>query len=166
MEVLASVSEAQKTSFDAIDSISGEISTDLRRKSLDKVPDDPSKTMGLKKKLQVGVGIQYELCVNINVEDGMTNSSPCIVQLLDFRVENSTRCSIIWVKFKNKSTGKLWREKYAHFFIECIPSDWTPILEKKKQEVIPYSTIKLTMLLDANFHFKLLQGRQFTNHKA
>lgn len=41
MEVLASVSEAQKTSVDAIDSISGEISTDLRRKILDKVPDDP-----------------------------------------------------------------------------------------------------------------------------
>lgn len=49
MEVLASVSEAQKTSFNAIDSISGEISTDLRRKILDKVPDDPSKAMGLKK---------------------------------------------------------------------------------------------------------------------
>lgn len=41
MEVLAGVSEAQKTSVDAIDSISGEISTDLRRKILDKVPDDP-----------------------------------------------------------------------------------------------------------------------------
>lgn len=54
MEVLASVSEAQKTSVDAIDSISGEISTDLRKKILDKVPDDPSKTMGLKKNLQVG----------------------------------------------------------------------------------------------------------------
>lgn len=33
MEVLASVSEAQKTSVDAIDSISGEISTDLRKKN-------------------------------------------------------------------------------------------------------------------------------------
>lgn len=55
----------------------------------------------------MGVGVQYELCVNINVEDGMTNGSPCIVQLLDFRVENSTRCSIIWEKFENKSTGKL-----------------------------------------------------------
>lgn len=48
MEVLASVSEPQKTSVDAIDSISGEISTDLRRKILDKVYDDPSKTMGPK----------------------------------------------------------------------------------------------------------------------
>lgn len=41
MEVLASVSEAQKTSFDAIDSIPGGISTYLRRKIIDKVPDDP-----------------------------------------------------------------------------------------------------------------------------
>lgn len=145
MEVLASVSEAQKTSVDAIDSISGEISTDLRRKFLDKVPDDPSKTMELKKNLQVGVGIQYELCVNINVEDGMTNGSPCIVQLLDFRVENSTRCSIIWVKFENKSTGKLWREKYAHLFIECIPSDWTPILETTRSFTLQhYKTYYVT----------------------
>lgn len=57
------------------------------------------------KNLQVGVGVQYELCVNINVEDGTINGSPCIIQLLDFRVE--TRCSIVWVKFGNKSTGKL-----------------------------------------------------------
>lgn len=41
MEVLASVSAAQKTSFDAIDSISGDISTDLGRTILHKVPDDP-----------------------------------------------------------------------------------------------------------------------------
>lgn len=58
----------------------------------------------------MGVGVQYELCVNINVEDGMTNGSPCIVQFLDFSVENSSRCSIIWVMFEDKSTGKLWRE--------------------------------------------------------
>jgi hypothetical protein len=49
MEVLASVSEAQKTSVEVIASISGEMSTDLRNKILDKVPDDSSKTMGLKK---------------------------------------------------------------------------------------------------------------------
>jgi hypothetical protein len=71
------------------------MSTDLRNKILDKVPDDSSKTMGLKKlsawwfiedngtkkMLQVGVGVQYEMCVNINVKDGMTNGSPCIVQM-------------------------------------------------------------------------------------
>lgn len=87
MEVLESVSEVQKTTVEAIDSISGEISIDLRKRILDKLPDDPSKTMGLQKNLQVGVGVQYELCVNINVEDGMTNGSPCIVQMLDFRVK-------------------------------------------------------------------------------
>lgn len=71
----------------------------------------------------------------------MTNGSPSIVQLLDFRVENSTRCSIIWVRFENKSTVKLWREKYAHLFIECIPSDWTPILGTTRSfTLLCYST--------------------------
>lgn len=70
----------------------------------------------------------------------MTNGSPCIVQLLDFRVENSTRCSIIWVKFENKSTEKLWREKYAHLFIECIPKDWTPILEPTRSFTLQHYT--------------------------
>lgn len=70
MEVLATVPESPKTSIEAIGSISGEISTVLRTRILDQVPDDPAKTMGLIRNLQVGVGVQYELCVKINVEDG------------------------------------------------------------------------------------------------
>lgn len=129
MEVLANVPETLKSSVEAINSIPGGISTNLRTTVLEKGQDDPAKTMELIKNMQVAVGVQYELCVNINVEVGMTNSFPCIVQVLDFRVENSSRCSIIWVMFENKSTGKLWREKYAHFNTEKIQIDGTPILE-------------------------------------
>lgn len=162
MEVLASVSELQKTLVEAIDNISGEISIDLRKRILDKLPDDPSKTMGLHKYLQVGVGVQYELCVNINVEDGMTNGSPCIVQMLDFRVENSSRCSIIWVKFEDKSTGKLWREKYAHLFLEDIPVDWTPILETTRSFTLQhYKTYYVTR---RQFPLQVAAGK--TIHKA
>lgn len=71
MDVLANVPETLKSSVEAIDSISGEISTNLRTTISEKVPDDPAKTMGLIENLQVGIGVQYELCVNINVEDGM-----------------------------------------------------------------------------------------------
>lgn len=120
MEVLANVPETLKTSVEAIDSISGEISTNLRTTILEKVPDDPAKTMGLIKNLQVGVGVQFELCVNINVEDGVTNGSPCIVQFLDFSVENSSRCSIIWVMFEDKSTGKLWRENMLIYIMRTF----------------------------------------------
>lgn len=59
MEVLANVPETLKTSVEAIDSISDEVSKNLRTTILEKVPDDPAKTMGLIKNLQVGVGVQY-----------------------------------------------------------------------------------------------------------
>ena len=59
---------------------------------------------------------------------------------------------------------ELWREKYAHLFLEDNPVDWTPILETTR--ISPCNTVKLIMLLDVNFHFKLLQERQYTKHKA
>lgn len=102
IDVFANVPETLKTSVEAIDSISGEILTNLRTTNLEKVPDDHAKTMGLIKNLHVWVGVQYELCININVKDGMTNRSSCIVQFLNFRVENSFIYSIIWVMCENK----------------------------------------------------------------
>lgn len=41
-----------------------------------------------------------EVCLNVDVEDGLVNGSFCIVKELDFRVFGFKRCSIVWVLFE------------------------------------------------------------------
>lgn len=89
------VDESRKTVVDAIDTISGELPISLIEKILSKVPDDATKTKGLMKYLCLGEDLPAEICVNIDVMDGLTNGTPCIVKKLDFRVLHSARCSIV-----------------------------------------------------------------------
>lgn len=99
------------------------------KKILSKVPDDATKTKGLMKYLCLGEGLPAEICVNIDVIDGLTNGTPCIVKKLDFRVLDSARCSIVWVKFFSEDIGKKCRSHFKHLFNSSISSSWTPILE-------------------------------------
>ena len=91
--------------------------------------DDATKTKGLMKCLCLGEDLPAEICVNINVMDGLTNGTPCIVKKLDFRVLHSARCSIVWVKFISEDIGKKCRSQFKHLFNSSISSSWTPILE-------------------------------------
>ena len=106
-KVLSRISASYKITVPALDNVSGEVSESLGGKILSKIPDDAGKTMGLQKFLHLAIGPQYELCVNVCVEDGLTNGTSCVLKKFDFRVENSDRCSIIWVELENKSSGEL-----------------------------------------------------------
>ena len=39
------------------------------------------------------------MTTNIDVSDGLTNGTECVLEKIDYRVENSDRPSIIWVSF-------------------------------------------------------------------
>ena len=82
-----------------IDIVVGDMSDALKKKMKEKIPDDPSKTMGLYTVVLIAVGAKYDLTANVNVTDGMTNGAECIVEKKDYRVTNSNRPSIIWVSF-------------------------------------------------------------------
>lgn len=100
-----SAEKRKKCIVPAIDTVSGDVSAEVRAKILSKVSDNPSNTMGLHNTLFIVEDLPAEICINIDVEDGLTNGAVCVVKKLDFRVENSQRCSIIWVAFENDSTG-------------------------------------------------------------
>lgn len=121
--------ESKKTIVQAIDTISGELPNSMIQKILSKVPDHATKTKGLMKYLCLGEELPAEICVNIDVKDGMTNGTPCTVKRLDFRVLGSKRCSIVWVKFCSEDIGKTCRSRFKHLFNNLVSSSWTPILE-------------------------------------
>ena len=101
----------------------------MKDKIIAQIPENLAKTMGLVKTFKVAQGLQVEVCVNVDVEDGLTNGTPGVVEMLDYRVPGSTRCSIVWISFPEIAIGSAVRQKYAHLYKSGIQRKWTPILE-------------------------------------
>ncbi|XP_078383037.1 uncharacterized protein LOC144665645 [Oculina patagonica] len=126
-------SKNPKAHISAIDVIIGDLSDELKEKMKQKIPNDPTKTMGLYPVCSVHVAGKYDLTTNISVLDGMTNGAECTVAKIDYRVPDSTRPSIIWVLFRDPHIGRHFRREYAHLYNVQIQSTWTPILEITRQ---------------------------------
>lgn len=147
---------------DAIDDISGDVSFALRSLILEKIPDDSKLTMGLQKSLTLGIGLPAEVCLNIDTEDGLTNGAPCCIKKFDNRVQNSSRCSIIWVEFEDESIGRHWRNRYRHLYTDSIPLSWTPILETCRR--FSFKHYKTYLIVRRQFPLYLSAGK--TIHKS
>ena len=104
-------SNSNKAQIKAIDIVIGDISDDLKKQMKEKVPDDPTKTMGLYSLVQIATGAKYDLTSNIDVTDGLTNGAECIIENIDYRVVNSSRQSIIWASFSDPGIGKKQRRE-------------------------------------------------------
>lgn len=126
-------SHTDKAQIKCIDIVVGDMSDALKKKMKEKIPDDPSKTMGLYTVVLIAVGAKYDLTANVNVTDGMTNGAECMVEKIDYRVTNSNRPSIIWVSFPQTNIGKSHRKEYAHLYANNEHKTWTPILEITRQ---------------------------------
>ena len=118
-----------KISVTAIDWVMGTVDESVQEKVLSRVPKDSSKTVGLSYELKLVIGIPAEITNNVNVRDGVTNGSACIIRKFDYRVHGSDRVSIIWVQFEESSIGQELRTELSHLYAEGIHKDWTPILE-------------------------------------
>ena len=126
-------SKNQKAQIRAIDIIIGDMSDELKEKMKEKIPDDPTKTMGLYSVCSVHVGAKYDLTINVSVCDGMTNGAECTIEKIDCRVPSSNRPSVIWVLFQDSTIGRHYSREYSHLYNEQIQHNWTPILEVTRQ---------------------------------
>ena len=129
LQAYNTVASHKKCSIAAIDTAGGEGSASSKKYILQHIPDDTSKTMGLSSVLCLAEDLPAEICINVDVEDGLTNGTPCMVKKLDYRVHGSNRCSIIWVLFCEDKTGAKARTRYAFLRKTGISNSWTPILE-------------------------------------
>lgn len=135
----------RKTTVEAIDSIAGDLSSEIKEKILSKIPLDSSKTKGLSKFLNLAEDLPGELSINVDVSDGLTNGTPCIIKKLDYRVYASERCSIVWVLFTSSDIGKKCRVQFSHLYNSDIHLLWTPILEvTRKFQYNYYNSFQIT----------------------
>lgn len=77
----------------------------MKIKILLKILLDVLKIKGLLKYLYFVEDLFVELCINIDIRDGLINGIFCIIKKLDFRVEGFERCSIVWVLFNSDDIG-------------------------------------------------------------
>ena len=142
---LYALSKTVKAQIKAIDIAIGDISDKLKKQMKQKIPDNPTKTMGLYSAVSVAVDSKYDLTSNVDVSDGLTNGSECVIKSIDYRVENSTRPSIIWVLFPKNDIGKKQRKENKHLYITNIDKSWTPILEITRKFRISKKTLVHTL---------------------
>ena len=122
-----------KVDIKAIDIVLGDLSDDLKERLNKQIPNDPSKTMGLYSVCSILKEAKYDLTTNVSVLDGMTNGAECLIKKIDYRVEGSSRPSIIWVLFQEQHIGNDYRREYSYLYNQSIEKMWVPILEMKRQ---------------------------------
>ena len=84
--------------------------------------------MGLYKNLNITVGSRYDLTVNVDIGDGLTNGPQCVVQDIDYRVAGSQRPSITRVTFSNACTENKQHKEYSYLSKNKM-ENLTPIFE-------------------------------------
>ena len=85
--------------------------------------------MGLYSLVSVATAAKYDLTANIDVTDGLTNGAECVIEHIDYRVENSTRPSIVWVSFQHPDIGRSQHRENAHLYKVTVNRNWTPVLK-------------------------------------
>lgn len=88
MQVFENVCDGYKCFILVIDIVNGDVNEDIKKKNSDKILDDFVKIMGLFRNLYIVEDLLVEICLNIDVEDGLINGIICLVKKLDFRVLN------------------------------------------------------------------------------
>ena len=109
-----------------------------------KLPTDPNKTANLHCSLTIVIDMIYDLTVNVDTEDGLANGASCIVKQVEHKQVETSRPSIIWVKFEEEKAGKETRIKYKNkgFYHNNIHETWTPIFDIERSFVYNKKTFQ------------------------
>ncbi|KAJ8048639.1 hypothetical protein HOLleu_01030 [Holothuria leucospilota] len=86
-----------KVQIPAIDVVTGDVNKAVKKTILDHIPKNPNLTMGLIGNMSLAVGQRVDLCLNVEVDDGLINGASGIVKC----IQNSDNGLIhtIWIKF-------------------------------------------------------------------
>ena len=130
---------SEKVKVSSVDTISADVSDNIKKKLLSNLPKKQSDTANLGNIVELAVGMKYDLTANIDVDDGLTNGSSCEVRLIEYKT-NTPRPSIVWVKFIDEKIGSVTRQKYRHLYSKHVDKTWTPIFDIKRSFVYRFKT--------------------------
>ncbi|XP_033759145.1 uncharacterized protein LOC117341405 [Pecten maximus] len=134
------------------------LSLDVKKSLIDKLPDKQANTGQLKTSLTIAVDMIYDISVNIDVADGLTNGSTCVVKYIEYK-QSTIRPAIVWVLFGNEKIGAMRRSQYQHLLNRNVDKSWTPIFETKRTFMYNRKTFE-------RIQFPLTPSAAKTVHKA
>jgi len=117
---------------------------------------------GLPRVVPLAVGQEYEVSVNMAVDDGLMNGSPCVIMKLDYRRDEARKENIpdvVWVDFHDPRIGKKQKADYRDHHKRGIEPTWVPIFPIQKEFNFYHFRI-------ARRQFPLRQSAAKTVHKS
>lgn len=91
------------------------LSASVKLKLVQNLPENPASTGQLRTNLVIAVDMLYDISVNLDVTDGLTNGASCVVKYIEYK-ESQLRPGIVWVLFPDSSIGISRRHQYSHLF--------------------------------------------------
>ncbi|XP_062619428.1 uncharacterized protein LOC134280987 [Saccostrea cucullata] len=134
------------------------LSASMKLKLVQNLPENPASTGQLRTNLVIAVDMLYDISVNLDVTDGLTNGASCVVKYIEYK-ESQLRPAIVWVLFADSSIGISRRHQYRHLFSTNVNTAWTPVFEAKRTFVYNRKTYE-------RVQFPLQPSAGKTIHKA
>ena len=72
--------ETTKAEIKCINKVVENVTPEFRDSLLEKVPTDPKRTFQLYTVIQIGINLRYDVTINVNTPDGITNGAGCLVK--------------------------------------------------------------------------------------
>ena len=108
------------------DRVISDVSKPKKKKVLKSKENENDKVGGLFHMLYAGVGLRYEVTVNLDINDGVVNGAGGILKKIERRKEHK-QPAILWIQFDDVISGRNQREKYKQYKTNDIEDLWTPI---------------------------------------
>ena len=88
--------------------------------------------MQLQHELHMALGLKYEIVLNVNTTDGLTNGASCTVKRVQVPSNKKAR-GAIWVQFEDNDIGKNTRALSRNKYKPGIDPSWTPIVPETRK---------------------------------
>ena len=141
------------------------LSNEIKLRLIQNLPENQANTGQLKTNLLIAVDMIYDISLNLDVADGLTNGATCVVKHIEYRT-SQCRPAIIWVLFKDPKIGISRRNQYRHLFSSRVDGTWTPIFEVKRTFIFnkkTYERVQFPLQASAGKTIHKAQGATLSN---
>ena len=141
------------------------LSNEIKLRLIQNLPENQANTGQLKTNLLIAVDMIYDISLNLDVADGLTNGATCVVKHIEYRT-SQCRPAIIWVLFKDPKIGISRRNQYRHLFSSRVDGTWTPMFEVKRTFIFnkkTYERVQFPLQASAGKTIHKAQGATLSN---
>ena len=117
----------------AKDRIVNSISEEAKSKVLKSFLTSKKKDKQLPTVLELAEGFSYDLTINVDTQDGLTNGASCTIMKIELPSKKCQPGGPVWVQFEHPDVGIQTRARYKHLYKPGIDPSWTPIMPVSRQ---------------------------------